>query len=97
MPSTAQFAFGAALAGGGAVLFHYFYGLIKTPEKTALGLNTVGRLTWGERLYLGAVVLTWMTLAYSGAYGLLSYVARDLAEIVGASVALGSLALLQHF
>ncbi|MDP1637242.1 MAG: hypothetical protein Q8K74_00275 [Candidatus Nitrotoga sp.] len=74
METSLQVAAGVALLTGTAVMAHFFYVVLQTPEKMNLGLLTPQLpKSWGRRTYLALVILSWMAFAYSGSYGLLKW------------------------
>jgi|GEM_PF-3769015 len=91
-----QIALGTCLLAAGAVLLHFFYVAMKSPEEIRLGLASELPKSWGGRLYLGIVVLSWLSFAFSGAYGLLSWLPSEGALTLAGLIALMSLGLLTH-
>ena len=95
METSLQVAAGVALLTGTAVMAHFFYMALQTPEKMSLGLEKFPK-SWGRRTYLGLVILSWMAFAYSGSYGLLKWLFGKETHEVALLVAFFSVGLLIH-
>lgn len=93
-----QIVVGSALLLGAGVLSHFFYVAIKTPENMNLGIAKEGYFprAFAARIYLGLVVISWATFAFSGAYGLLFWLPDTSALTLASVVAFLSLGLLEH-
>lgn len=96
MDLTTQLAVGTALLISASVLAHFFYVAMKSPEEMHLGLASELPKSWGGRIYLGIVVLSWLAFAFSGAYGLLSWLPGEGALTLAGLAAVMSLGLLTH-
>ena len=62
----------------------------------SLGLASDLPKSWGGRIYLGIIVVSWLAFAFSGAYGLLSWLPGEGALTLAGLVAFMSLGLLTH-
>lgn len=92
-----QVAAGIALLTGVAVLVHFFYVALSSPEDMSLGLtNQRFPASWSGRVYLGLVVISWVAFTFSGAYGLLKWLPSEGALTLAGLVAFLSLGLLEH-
>lgn len=97
MELSLQVAAGVVLLTGTAVLVHFFYVALRAPEDMSLGLTDQRfPASWGGRAYLGLVVLSWVAFAFSGAYGLLTWLPGEEAVILASLVAFLSIGLLIH-
>lgn len=82
---------------GACCLGHFLYRAMKAPEKMSLGLATVsGPQTWGDRVYLALVALTWVVFVFAGAKKLFFWMPNDAAMTFAAILSLASLTLLTH-